>query len=263
MCSGFSLRAFFCLRRCLIQLESSATESHPTESLMRLSDITRLGSSDSVTVQIDHRAARSDEGAEPITLGADREPLRAGSKVPSTGGSVDAAQHCHGLFRAPADRRVKLVGRACRQALDDAVDAQGRDLALAARVDLDPQHLAIEDHRRRSNHLLARKERTFAPQCRRRRDQPERRHDDTARINHDAAAMTSTVAPSATCLPTPASTSVTTPSTGATRACSIFIASRTARRCPLRTAAPFSTSSASNLPCIGAVTAPPSAPCVS
>src|SRR5262249_3151234 len=128
MCSGFSLRAFFCLRRCLIQLDSSATESHPTQSLMRLSDITQLGSSDSQTFEIKPRAAHGGEGAEPITPGADRDPLGAVSKVPSTGGVVDAAPPRHGLFRTPADRRIEPIGRARRQALDHAVDAQGRDL---------------------------------------------------------------------------------------------------------------------------------------
>src|ERR1700730_9591117 len=156
ICSGFSLRAFFCLRRCLIQLESSATESHPTQSLIRLSDIRQPGRCNSVTIQIHHRAAPDDEGAEPITLGADREALRACSKVPSTSGIVDAAENCHGFFRSPAERRIQPIGRPRRKPLDDAVYAQGRDLALPTRVEFNPQHLAVEHHWCCGNHLFAR-----------------------------------------------------------------------------------------------------------
>src|SRR5262245_33451847 len=64
--------------------------------------------------------------------------------------------------------------------------------------------------------------------------------------------ITMTVARSAIWLPAAARTSLTRPLTGASSVCSIFIASMTARRCPLVTVAPGSTSTARSFPCIGA-----------
>src|SRR5205807_5290782 len=61
---------------------------------------------------------------------------------------------------------------------------------------------------------------------------------------------------SATCAPTSAEISLTLPSSGASSACSIFIASTTATRSPLLTVAPGATKIASTLPCIGALTTP-------
>src|SRR5262249_17063874 len=106
MCSGFSPRAFFCFRRCLIQPDNSATESHPTQSLMRCKAITCS------VVQIVHRAPGGNEGAEPIPLGSDRESLRAIAEVPSTGSVLDLAQHRYGFLRAPPDSGLHSINRA-------------------------------------------------------------------------------------------------------------------------------------------------------